>query len=1184
VAILESKHLLAAMKDGKRIDGDAFAHAATQASDPRNMPESGPWLKPFLAPFQRSSIEGLGSPDASDVTLKQFEDAADQARKRLLDAAPVASVSRSELEAALSEASALLADPAAAGATARQRSNMRQGLQMFGVHIAGDTDSDTSTTLRLANADLPFSLRFIACSFAMPLSLSSAGLVTLDLSGCAVKGIDATFLRLSGSLRLRRLYSSAPLDFTGARIHGFLDGADMVLQPFGPHPAAQAVSPERAMLGLNQVQIDNEIRLQRAQIWGGITMRGLEAKRSLYMSDAVVLCPLAVLEALAKGATSLSNNASSAEIYELPGVHQEHLDPEGKAKKRSREQSETWLNATFSRGWSKEYSDARKGFDPRSDRWTKSTLHALLTSNLRARTSAIRGDGIKIEGSIFMERVCSHGRLRMKYAQIAGGLTLAGARLRSTEALMPTFDQLSFVSKRRRALHRIKGYRLDTYKMLVDPEDAADTGKLARGADIYALDLRESRIEGDVRIGVTEADVPDEAGWNTRIDGVVALDQANFGGALRLERVIFSWSLRLLKRGDGEVLENEGHYRRFYREAQKALHKELWTNKKHQLTARGLTTADNVSLCGSRSLKGADFSNAVLGGSLLFWAKWEHPREVEDDEKSAKIRGQLRLDAPAADLGGAAIDLSATAIAGDVFLLFDPEKYCGPWLTAERVQVGGLLSIMPPPGPDNIVVVEAGRHRDLINVAIKEGQKQENWATLKTEGWASKMSAWKRTMPGIDLANGTATLIELPSVAWPRAGRLLISGFTYQRALPQGPLGPHRLATEHTLSDKMKERDRFWNETSIGFFVLAGLMFAFALLTEQKSVLSLLSIVWLAVPCLALGVYICWLREFRWVGLLLGKFKWAPFWLVAFMTGLALFILFWFEVSPKSFLWLTFLFLIAGCYISIPRVVRPKSVNIRPMAIEWLEMQPPEVNAYRTRYSLRSWLRDPGGCWKGTAPDALGNLFRSLEPYSIAADALRREGRWISANLVEQERFRVRNWQLSWRTHFLQKSSFKFADWMTEYGYNYARMLFATALVVILAGMTVEKAEDCGAIAPKVQKVNLRPLLAARPDPDSILCPRVKGPASAVAEERNLDVMLFAADTVLPIADLGEVADWEVSRQTTALDPRLPDWLRKHVTYARLLAVYHIIGILLAGVLLLGLSTRFGQWLSRYGD
>lgn len=706
---INRRHLLAAMKVGKRIDASDFAAAPAV----QRALATGPWLKPFLAPFQRSLIEGLGSPDTGEVRLEDFEDDARKARLRLAGATPVAVVRRSELEAAVAKAAVLLADPAARGLTPQQRSNMRHGLQMYGVHIAGDTDGDM-TTLRLANADLPFSLRFIACSFAMPLSLSSAGLVTLDLSGCAVPGIDATFLRLSGSLRLRWLYASAPLDFTGARIHGFLDGADMVLQPFGRHPAAQAVSPERAMLGLNQVQIDNEIRLQRAQIWGGITMRGLEAKRSLYMSDAVVLCPLAVLEALAKGATSSQQFPSESDIYELPGTYQSGLDPDGKAEKRSRQHIANWRDATWRRAWAFECLSATAGFDSGRNRWKDSALHALLTSNLRARTSAIRGDGIKIEGSVFMERLCSHGRLRMKYAQIAGGLTLAGSRLRSTEALMPTFDRLAYAHTTNTVAHDIAAYRETTYNDLVDPEDR-NSGKLARGADIFALDLRESRIAGDVRIGVNENEVADAAGWNTRIDGVLAFDQAHLDGALRLERVQFSWSLRLPKLAAGATIASEQHYRAFETDARKTLEGELKTNQQHQISARGLTAADTVTLSGSRGLKGADFSNAELGGDLLFWDKSAHPHEVENDRSSPKNRKKLKLEAPAADLGGAAIELSGTTIASDLRLLFDPAPGQGPWLQAERVTVGGLLSIMPPPTQDRVVFVDAERHRDLVN-------------------------------------------------------------------------------------------------------------------------------------------------------------------------------------------------------------------------------------------------------------------------------------------------------------------------------------------------------------------------------------------------------------------------------------------------------------------------------------
>lgn len=868
-------------------------------------------------------------------------------------------------------------------------------------------------------------------------------------------------------------------------------------------------------------------------------MRGLEAKRSIYMSDAVVLAPLAVLEAMAKAAQKMPRAKAAMElIYRLPG--------EGSSGRPEHEQAR-WRVATWQRGWSKELIKGLEAFYAHSKHspsstaqstWESMTLPALLTSNLRARTSAIRADGIKVAGSLFFERLVSHGRVRAKYAQIEGGMTLAGALLRSTEALMPTFDRLSYAASP--AAKAIGRYREQTYGPLVDPEDAADTGKVARGADIFALDLREARIAGDVRIGVADDKVPKGPAWKTRIDGKIAFDQAKLDGKLRMEGVNFGWSQRL-----SEPTTSAAKYTKQIGKEVDVRKERLARGNEHQISARGLTTSDTVDLCGCRNLKGADFSNAAIGGDLLFFRDSAHPALPNPSnaapENDMKDRSMLVLEDPALGLSGASIHLDGATIGGDLRLLFDPAPAQGPRIRAQRVTVSGLLSIMPS-SEGRPVLLDAENHREVLEKIRTDRQAHREWAAErhgpnKMKVWDERMSVWKRDMPGVDLANANATLLDFPSAAWPRAGRLVISGFNYQRALPHGPLAPHRFEDDRSTYSKVKRRERFWISWAITFAVLAGAVLLAWLFLDPKA-----SIFFGSYPMLAL------------------------------------------------------LFAAACAYIAVPRLTSPRSLNIVPMAIEWLELQPPEVNAYRTRLSLEYWPRE---FWQGLfrllrierlllwferllpnkRPD-LGNLFRSLEAYTIAADALRREGRWISANLVEQERFRVRNWQLLWRTHFLQKSSFKVADWLTEYGYNYARVAFLSALAIVLATMTTEKAYKCGAITPKDYTVIGVVAPAAQVEPP----PKLECPGSPPKGQEDVDEVMFAIDTVLPVTGVAESADWEVNKDTSALGGWACEWARSIVSYNRLLAIFHVSGILLAGILLLGLSTRFGQWLSHYGD
>ena len=1001
---------------------------------------------------------------------------------------------------------------------------MRHGLQLFGVQIVADTEAEERgrVPLRLANADLPFSLRFIGCTFHMPLAFSSARLVTLDLSGSALPGLDASFLKLAGSLRLRRTYASAPLDFTGATIHGFLDGADMVLQPFGPLPSMQASDSHRAMLGLNQVRIDNEIRLQRAQIWGGVTMRGLVALRSIYLSDAVLLSPLGVLEALAYKATK-GSDANSDEIYKLPG-----LDANDETQNRQRDVNEE----TWKRGWKAELIKFCRTFATPANVSTqtevneRTAFNALMVTHLRARTSALRADGMQVGGSIYMERSVFHGRVRLKYVQVKGGLTLAGAKLRSTEAMIGIFDSHAYDDvSNAPEIATLCAYRKKTYEKLVEPQDR-QTGRVARGADIFALDLRESRFEGDVRIGIYESSRTHHDSWDTQIDGVVTCDQAVFDGKLRMERVKFRWTVRVPELSK-EVLPTERPYAHAYTEEEDRLKLAWKEGKAYQLSARGLTTADSVSLTGVKRLKGADFSNATIGGDLLFWADWEHP-----DAQGKPERDRIKLKEPASDLGGATINIAGATLDGDVRLLFEPaaktepEANNGPSIQAERVTIKGLLSIMPP---GSLLSISAGTYQTIVDDAADDRTEIRQWAGEGQVKWRDKMDARAKQLPMINLSNAQATLFESPPAAWPKSGQLLVSGFVYQRAMPIGPLGPPPTGKDGETPRHFKTRSQEWWAITVVLLVAAGA-------------------VWGWRPQLQFDQGATW-----------------P----------AVDLLFW-------------LLVVAAIYILIP-FIGPRSSRTVPMAHAWLGLQLPERNPYRTRYSLRAWaMTAVANLFKvglsGPKTEGLGNIFFSLEPYTTAADALRREGRWISANLVEQERFRVRNWQLSGRLHLLQKIAFKVAQLVTGYGYNYARLAFLTSLCIVVTAMVAEHANYNGAISAKITKVNpvpdVKSMSAFTQPSDGAEYAEDCGKKHQIIKTNGFDAALFAIDTVLPLIELAEVSEWEVAKQC-----RPPPLGRDSiVTYARLFGVLHALGIILIGILLLGLSTRFGSWLGRYGD
>lgn len=398
---IKKAHLLAAIRSGRRLDGERFAKSCgTMRSKDR-------WLLPFQAPYQHASFDASDLPEQpGGISVSRFEKKANAARRRAaLNQASIdpdwPTLKSSVLIDALAEATRELSDPDAAAHTPLFDFNIMSGLQIYGVEIVPDV-AFRNGSLNLVNVSFPFSVRLICCVLRVPVALSNVQLVTLDLSGSALLGLDAKFLHARGSVRMRRSFSLGPVDFAGAEIHGYFDACDLLILPFGQTPADQAVDGDSGMLSLNQASIDNEVRLNRAEIWGGLSMRGLRTKRSIHINESRIFSPLATLERL-----FLDQMAPMEDWKEIKP---------GGAKSTGYEGGLRW-HRFINRVAFLKYAPGHEAISTRA-------INLFLCENLRVRTSAVRADAMTVDGSIFAKDMKCRGRFRMKYARISGGLSM----------------------------------------------------------------------------------------------------------------------------------------------------------------------------------------------------------------------------------------------------------------------------------------------------------------------------------------------------------------------------------------------------------------------------------------------------------------------------------------------------------------------------------------------------------------------------------------------------------------------------------------------------------------------------------------------------------------------------------------------------------------------------------------
>lgn len=1115
------EHLLAAIRSGRRFDGEKFDEKKPEAQ----------WLLPFQAPYQRASFDAARSDPQSPVSaspgkgpfisVDAFEKKAIAARERAIGIQKRGSKSWPTLKTsvlidALAEATRDLSDTNASRNKPIEDFNVLNGLQIYGVDIVPDHEFRNGS-LNLVNVSFPFSVRLICCVIRAPIALSNVHLITLDLSGSALVGLDAKFLHARGSVRMRRTYALGPIDFAGTEVHGYFDATDLVIHPFGALPADQAVDGDSGVLSLNQASVDNEMWFNRAEIWGGLSMRGLTTKRSIYLNEARVFSPLAVLERLFQNAAGIS----PALAIDPGGSKSSHYVTEV-AKLRSK-------NATIFE---------RKA--PVGEAVKQCALALFLCENLRVRTSAVRADGIRVGGSIFAKDMECRGRLRMKYAHVAGGLSMQGSSFGSAEVQRRTFDAWEVDAENREANDHYN-LRLDTYNTLVKKDDLA-FDRLALGSDDYALDLSESEFGGAVRLGLFKRDMERDEGRHTSIDGIVAIKRARIGGELVFGRTQFEWTVRVPR-------VHYGPDRPFGSREELSKDRRDERSKSGSIfavRAQGITTGDDVSFLDSTGVIGADFRNATIGGNLSFFDELL-PTDCDAFLAVTHASGGLR----------GRISIEGARIAGDCNLIFDPEE--GPTIDAEKATIQRSLQIASPP-----VLIEASSALAKVEPSLAgqavipfsasdfiEAVRQSNddWENAR-DAAARAPAEWKkyeskrRKLPKIDLGNARSTLLQHPFPAWPRAGRLQISGFRYERALTFGPLGPHPISRKPLSEIRIRNRD----------VAITGIMSCAA----------------------ACSLYI---------GMYYERFSALDF--------------------GRTEIMLLGLLLGSAAIVRLISVTRPNSDNTKPMAVDYLKRQVISRNAYRTATSAtRLWhYFFHFKIAPDTSYNLRGHVYNSLEPYHIAAAALREEGRWTSANIVEQTRQQERISHLSWRNNPFHKALFHTIGVINQFGFSISRPVFIMLLTICLGSMLAYNANANGAIKPKAFNVVARgpdtPLVCAAPTrPEltrqssidwimsqkrAVEATRTGSNSTAApqpAPAPGFSPLLFAVDKVVPVLDLGQDQDWEVDKTMPFTDV----WLLSVLSYSFAFAILKTIGLTIVTLLFIALSTRVGSIFGRYKE
>ncbi|WP_298094562.1 hypothetical protein [Brevundimonas sp.] len=1115
-------------------------------------------------------------------------------------------------------------------ATAEQLA-MRGGLQLIGCRIAQTRRGRGEDGLRLVNARQPISLRLIGCVIECPVLLAHCELVSLDLSGSALNSLDATGLKASGSVHLRRTVVRTPVSFAGARIAGSLNASDAVFAPFAMVIRQTPIEPDHGMLNLSKATIENEVRLDQARIWGGLSLRGTTIGRSLFLNRAMLISPIGLIEkrlfdlltaakvTIAKddvGGQIARGDAALAERLHSPTRPSPAIEPPPGA---------LWGDSACWGQISRALQEAEV-LQGETGRWRFLTTRTLNKLRARALVSAVRADGLKVKGSVFARAVTCNGLFRMKYAEIDGGLRFEGARFRSAASILRTLvDRLKsepgdprLVKYERLQVKgggkengRKAGWRIrDALTTLMARDDFLPNWEDERPE--VALDLRDTRLAGDLSLGPAN---PREAGrdplvtrppWRSRKGRVDLHGRINMDG-LRTSGSIILCGLTWDTLRPGQVTGAE---------------RAAFTGVSHEAPPAPTEAAAGP---GRDDLEGDELTLAALFGpgrserpGLMRFARWlmrgRTLNKVGQPDKGWARFQRARMKTAA---GFSVISMRQARVGRDIDLRATRNVH---GVDMENVEIGGDLYFA-----------------DKSNGRTRENSLQAGFITCahRAEAVRGTINLRAARVAGdaflvFDAREGPVIKAGMAKIG----GRLDIypqlDGRTYQ-----SPVKDRRPPTEdgETLSgfwlDSCSHQGRYksgavrddgTHQTPGQFCEHCGLMLSkvedhlawfIDLRHARASVFAHPPAAWPDPGALSLDGFVY--QQTSDLGPLAPKPQLVEHQKVHYERGrlafawrhnpalrrrdtlLAVAALGAITLTLGLFGW--WLARTAAPYFGVTAVPVPTLTISLAVSLFLLWRVLGSITPSPGQRS-RTGLFDTGT--RDSTPRAIEYLARQrvsesrfkwrpstyhvLDSYSRAAKALREAGRYISANLVEQARLRRRTEMLSWRHHGMAKLILRLVDLFAGYGFALSRAVMLSGVIVCaVAGLSHWAAANDYLVVKPAAEV---PLAEGRPPPVPVVeFGKCDSSRTAASIDQDCPDLIYAADLLLPFIDLGEETRWATQIPEDAEKDILRLWEPWQSLWVSLLrswpALVSILGLMLSGVLLTAMAARIESAFSR---